>query len=477
MKLQRTQIQTQKILPTQIQFLNFLKLHREELLQTLALHLEENPFLEDTYADEKLDEQDEQTLSYEDADTYEDQFSIREAGINDRHIHEEKKDIFNSTSRGNTCREDLVEEVRCMNLNPVQFDIACYIINSLDDDGYLRQDLDSVMDHFSFSRQQIVSPTDVEDALTAVQSCDPIGVGARDLRECLSLQVFRKAKKTRADVLAYTILEDHFNLLTERKFADLQQVCECTESEMQAALKVIKTLKARPAFLDSPSTFNTQVASDIDFIITKDNDGNLVASLASSFSGRIRISADSEQLLTTITKEKSKGASNRSRETFLRTKAREAHWFIDSIMQRENSMKQVIDAIIRIQKDYLVSGDKSDLKPMILQNIADMIGLDVSTVSRITSTRCADTPIGKIHLKDLFTTGVQSAEGKTVSNANVKEMLAELIAAEDKSRPYTDDELARLLAERGVKIARRTVLKYREQLHIPVGKIRCLQAA
>ncbi len=477
MKIQRTTLQTQKILPSQIQFLNFLKLQREELLQTLALHLEENPFLEDTCKDEQEEESEELPLSYEDADTYEDEFSIREAGINDRSIHEEKRDIFNNSSRGNNTREDIIEEVRTMKLTPLQFEIACYIINSLDEDGYLRQDLDSVIDHFSFSRQQLVGEEEVQLALDAIQTCDPPGIGARDLRECLMLQLFRKERKTRTDALAYWILEEHFNLLTERKFEEIQTHCEINAEQMQQALRAIRQLKARPAFIDEPSTFRAPVASDIDFIITKDADGNLVGALASSFAGRIRISADSEQLLSAVSKKNKKTVAYRNQETFLRTKAREAHWFIDCIAQREDSMKKVIDAIITLQHDYLLSGEKSDLKPMILQNVADMIGLDVSTISRITSTRSADTPIGKIHLKDLFTTGVQSGEGQTISNANVKEILAEIIAAEDKQRPYTDEELARVLAARGIKIARRTVLKYREQLRIPVGKLRCLQAA
>lgn len=476
MKIQRTTLQTQKILPSQIQFLNFLKLQREELLQTLALHLEENPFLEDTHSEEPEEEAEEQ-LSYEDADTYEDEFSIREAGVNDRCIHEEKRDIFNNSSRGNTTREDIVEEVRSLKLSPLQFDIACYIINSLDEDGYLRQDLDSVIDHFSFARQQIVSGEEVELALDAVQNCDPAGIGARDLRECLMLQLFRKEKKSRTDALAYWILEEYFHLLAERKLEEIQTHCECSAEQLQQAMRAIKQLKARPAYIDEPTTLRTPVASDIDFIITKDNEGNLVGALASSFAGRIRISADSEQLLSAVSKKPKKSVTTRNQETFLRTKAREAHWFIDCIAQREESMKKVIDAIIKLQKDYLISGEKSDLKPMILQNVADMIGLDVSTISRITSTRSADTPIGKIHLKDLFTTGVQSGEGQTISNANVKEILAEIIAGEDKRHPYTDEELARLLAARGIKIARRTVLKYREQLRIPVGKLRCLQAA
>lgn len=477
MKIQRTTLQTQKILPSQIQFLNFLKLQREELLQTLALHLEENPFLEDTCSDEQEEETEELPLSYEDADTYEDEFSIREAGINDRSIHEEKRDIFNNSSRGNTTREDIIEEVRSMRLTALQFEIACYIVNSLDEDGYLRQDLDSVIDHFSFARQQIVSEEEVQIALDAVQNCDPAGIGARDLRECLMLQLFRKEKKTRTDALAYGMLEDCFHLLTERKLDELQTQCECSTEQLQQAMRTIKLLKARPAYIDEPTTLKAPVATDIDFIITKDNDGNLVGALASSFAGRIRISADSEQLLSAVSKKTKKNITGKNQETFLRTKAREAHWFIDCIAQREESMKKVIDAIIKLQKDYLISGEKSDLKPMILQNVADMIGLDVSTISRITSTRSADTPIGKIHLKDLFTTGVQSGEGQTISNANVKEILAEIIAGEDKQHPYTDEELARLLAARGIKIARRTVLKYREQLRIPVGKLRCLQAA
>jgi RNA polymerase sigma-54 factor len=480
MKIKNTITQAQRILPSQIQFLNFLKLQKEELMQTVAQQLAENPFLEDSHSEEEEGEnEDAEILSYEDDDCYEDEFSIKEVGINDRTIHEEKKDVFSNASRSTTTREELIEELRTFKHLQEDFEVACYIINSLDDDGYLRQDIESITDDFSFSRQRIIQPEDVERAIELVQECDPAGIGARNLCECLQLQIFRKVKKSRADVLAYNILDEHFDLLCERRFNELEGIYEVDQAQLQAALKVIKNLKARPVSIDEPTSLQISPSTDIDFVITKDEAGNLVGLLASSFEGRLKISADSEELLNSVSTNRGnkKSPTERNYETFLKTKAKDARWFIDCLMQREQSMKLVIDAIIAMQKDYLISGETGDLKPMILQNLADMTGLDVSTISRITSARCADTPIGKLYLKDLFTKGLQSEDGHSISNANVKEMMAEIISQEDKARPYTDEEISKILGDRGIKIARRTVLKYREQLHIPVAKLRGLRAA
>lgn len=447
-------------------------------MQTVAQQLTENPFLEDSHSEDGEGEnEDAEVLNYADDDTYEEEYSIKEAGINDRSIQEEKKDVFNNASRNITSREELIEEVRSMKANEKDFDLACHIINSLDDDGYLRQTIDSLTDDYSFSKQQMIQSEDVEHVLEMIQNCEPAGIGARNLGECLQLQIFRKAKKTRADVLAYNILDEHFDLLCERRFNELEEIYEVDQVRLQQALKVIKNLKAKPVSIDEPVSLQFSPSTDIDFVITKDDQGKIIGLLASTFEGRLKISADSEELLSAVAKKSGKSVSERSYETFLKAKAKDARWFIDCLLQREHSMKLVINAIIKMQKDYLITGETSDLKPMILQNLADMTGLDVSTISRITSARCADTPIGKLYLKDLFTKGLLAEDGNSISNANVKEMLGEIIAQENRLRPYTDEDISKILRERGIKIARRTVLKYREQLHIPVAKLRALRAA
>lgn len=479
MKLQHTTGQIQKILPTQIQYLNFLKLQNHELLQTIKEEMEDNPFLEEDVneSEEQAGDDLDQDLSYVDSDTYEDGYSIREAGVNDSRIHEEKRDIMNNCSRMNTTREDVIEEVRSMTTSPAQYELACYLINSLESDGYLRTTTDEIADSLSFSKQQMIEVAEVEAALEIVQSCEPAGIGARDLRECLLLQLFRKEKKTRADVLAYNILDENFSIFCERGFAELQGIYEVEQDKIMAALKSIKVLNARPAYLDDVPNPKLQAASDIDFIIVENERGELIGELASSFSGYIKFSSDAQDQLSALNKKKSKRVEEQQKETFLKSKSKHAKWFMDCISQREQSMKQVIDAIVSIQHEYFRTGDKQVLKPMVLQNIADVTGLDISTISRITSTRAADTPIGKVMLKDMFTQGVQADNGIMISNANVKDVLADIIAQEDKNNPYTDEHLSRILAEKGIKIARRTVLKYREQMHIPAAKYRLMAAA
>lgn len=479
MKLQHTTGQIQKILPTQIQYLNFLKLQNHELLQTIKEEMEDNPFLEEdvTENEEVAGDELDQDLSYVDSEEYEDGYSIREVGVNDSRIHDEKRDIMNNCSRMNTTREDVIEEVRSMSTSPQQFDLACYLINSLDSDGYLRSSTDEIADSLSFSRQKMIDVSEVDAALEIVQACEPAGIGARDLRECLMIQLFRKEKKTRADVLAYDILDEHFHVFCERGFAELQGIYEVEQEKILAALKSIKALNARPAYLDDVPMPKVQAASDIDFIITENERGELVGELASSFSGFIKFSSDAQDQLSALNRKKSKKVDEQQRETFLKSKSKHAKWFMDCISQREQSMKQVIDAIVAMQSEYFTTGDKQTLKPMVLQNIADVTGLDISTISRITSTRAADTPIGKVMLKDMFTQGVQANNGVMISNANVKDVLAGIIAQEDKNNPYTDEHLSRLLSDKGIKIARRTVLKYREQMNIPAAKYRMRAAA
>lgn len=479
MKLQHTTGQIQKILPTQIQYLNFLKLQNHELMQTIREEMEDNPFLEEDVNENEEQAGDEldQEMSYVDSDTYEDSYSIREAGVNDSRLHEEKRDIMNNCSRMNTTREDIIEEVRSMSTSPAQFELACYLINSLEDDGYLRASTDEIADSLSFSKQQMIETAEVEAALELVQACEPAGIGARDLRECLMIQLFRKEKKTRADVLAYNILDENFHIFCDRGFAELQGIYEVEQDKIMAALKSIKVLNARPAFLDDVPNPKLQAATDIDFLIIENERGELIGELASSFSGYIKFSADAQEQLSALSQKKTKRVTDQQRETFLKSKSKHAKWFMDCISQREQSMKQVIDAIVGIQHEYFRTGDKQELKPMVLQNIADVTGLDISTISRITSTRAADTPIGKVMLKDMFTQGVQADNGIMISNANVKDLLADIIAQEDKNSPYTDEHLSRILADKGIKIARRTVLKYREQLHIPAAKYRLKAAA
>jgi RNA polymerase sigma-54 factor len=480
MKLTQTTTQQQRILPTQIQYLNFLKLQQQELVQAIREEMEDNVFLEsdlqtdEEHAGDELDRE----LTYEDSDTYEEEFSYREAGINDSKLHAEKKSIFSNAGGLVYAREEILESVRLLKITDEQFKIAEYVMHCLDNDSYLRMSTDDIADSLSFSWQRVIEADEVETVIGFIQEASPAGCAARNLRECMLLQIFRKAKKTKADVNAYGIIEEDFELLCSRNFQEIATRHELNEQELQDAMKVIRKLNAYGCNLDEVvSNQTTRAETAIDFIIAEDETGELKGELAESYLGYVRISTATAETLKSLTERKKKSRTEAAQETYLKSKAQSAKWFVDCISQREQSMKLVIDCIVDIQRNYLKSGDNQDLVPMVLQDIADRTDLDVSTVSRITSTRFAETPHGKLALKDLFTFGIQSSDGVMISNSNVKDMLAAIISEEDKNNPYTDQQIAAILANKGITIARRTVLKYRDELGFPPAKLRMKAAA
>lgn len=480
MKLNQSATTQQRILPTQIQYLNFLKLQQHELQQNLREEIEENLFLEeDVKSDEDIEGDDlTQDLSYEDADTYEDEYSFREVGVNDSKLHAEKRDIMSNAEGYVNTREELVEELRTMHLKEEDFNVGSYIIHCLDTDGYLRTSCDDIADALSFKLARIIDVEEVERILEMVQNCGPHGVGARNLRECLMLQIFRTEKKTRTHVHAYNILDENFNLLCDRKFSAIREAQELNQEQVDAALRLIKKLNANPCNLDSSSSpIQKKVETGIDFVIMEDENGVLKGELADSYISSVRINNAAVEMLKSLAKKKKKTKTEAQKETFLKSKAQSAKWFLDCISQRERSMKLVINCIVELQEKFLRSNNQQDLVPMVLQDIADRTELDVSTISRITSTRFADTTHGKLPLKDLFTFGIQASNGAYISNINVKEMLGIIIENEDKNNPYTDYQISKILEEKGIKIARRTVLKYRDELNVPSAKFRVLKAA
>lgn len=480
MKLNQTNTQQQRILPTQIQYLNFLKLQQHELQQTIREEIEENIFLEEDIKNDEEPTGDEldAELTYDDADTYEDEYSFKETGVNDSKLHNEKRDVMNNTEGLVYAREQLLEEIRTLNVTPEEFEIAEYVIHSLDSDGYLRVTADDIADSLSFAWQRMVDMETVQRVIEMVQNTGPAGIAAHNLQECMLLQLFRKEKKNKYDAIAYGIVEDDFNLLCERNFSTICQKHEINDEDIKMVLKTLKRLHASPCNLeDAVNQKARKEDSGIDFVINEDENGKLQGELVESFIGAVKINTVTAETLKALSQKKKKTKSESSQETFLKNKAQAAKWFLDCISQREHSMKLVIDSIITLQEKYLRSGNKQDLVPMVLQDIADRTNLDVSTVSRITSARYAETAHGKLALKDLFTFGIQGANGNLISNINVKEMLLAIINEEDKSNPYTDDQIAKILAGRGIKIARRTVLKYRDEFGLPAAKYRSRKAA
>ena len=350
--------------------------------------------------------------------------------------------------------------------------IAKYVIGNIDEDGYLRRDVENIADDISFATGKNVTDDEVNKVLEAVQRMDPPGVGARDLRECLLLQL-RKARKPTADVQnAIAVIDTCFDDFSKRHYDKVARKLGISEDELKAAVDVILRLNPKPGSAYSGGAARQAQHVIPDFIIDYDN-GELGFHLNQRGEPELKISGEYASML----REYSTNKANQSQEqkdaaAFVKDKIKSAQWFIDAIKQRRNTLTLVMQAIMDYQGDYFVDGDETKLKPMVLKDIAERTGLDVSTISRVSNSKYVQTTFGIFPLKYFFSEGIQNADGDDVSTREVKSILREAIEAEDKRAPLTDEKLVELLSQKSYNIARRTVAKYREQLGIPVARLR-----
>ncbi|MFC3159111.1 RNA polymerase, sigma 54 subunit, RpoN/SigL [Chryseobacterium arachidis] len=473
----------QKLAPQQIQLMKLIQLHTLEFEEELERELEENPALEIAKEESKEDEYASLEDSYESEGTesietdfdvdqylYDDEPGYKTASSN-YSSDDEEFDNESLLTEGQSLYDYLMEQIHLVNISEEDEKIAEYIIGNLDTDGYLRREIKSIVDDLAFSQGIYTTKENVEDILeNYVQKLDPPGVGARGLQECLLLQIEKKVSSDKAVSLAANILRHQFDALTNKHYNKIIQKYDIEEEDLRDALDEISKLSPKVGgnFDTQTITINQEIIPD--FVIQV-KDGQVIPMLNSKNAPTLRVSEEYKDILSTYSHDKN-SSEHKQAALFIKQKLDAAKWYIDAINQRQNTLLQTITAIVKFQKDYFITGDEKSLKPMILKDVADITGFDISTISRVVKSKYADTPNGIIYLKDLFSDSLTNDDGEEVSTKEIKTHLQEVISKENKRKPLTDDALVVILKEQGYNIARRTIAKYREQLNIPVARLR-----
>jgi len=473
----------QKLAPQQIQLMKLIQLHTLEFEEELERELEENPALEVAKEEPKEDEYSSLDDSYETEGTesietdfdvndyiYDDEPNYKTASSN-YSADDEDFDNESLLTEGQSLYDYLMEQINLINIPQDDLKIAEYIIGNLDTDGYLRREVKSIVDDLAFSHGIYTSVDKVEDILeNYVQKLDPSGVGARGLQECLLLQIEKKVSANKAVSLAANILRFQFDALTNKHYNKIIQKYDIEEEDLKDALEEISKLSPKVGgnFDTQTITINQEIIPD--FVISV-KDGVVIPMLNSKNAPTLRVSEEYKDILTTYSHDKN-SSEHKQAALFIKQKLDAAKWYIDAINQRQNTLLQTINAIVKFQHNYFITGDEKSLKPMILKDIADITGFDISTISRVVKSKYADTPNGILYLKDLFSDSLTNDDGEEVSTKEIKMHLQEVISKENKRKPLTDDALVVILKEQGYNIARRTIAKYREQLNIPVARLR-----
>jgi RNA polymerase sigma-54 factor len=469
---QQTQRQHLKILPQQIQLLNLYFLNSLELEQRMKTEMEENPFLEMT-AEEQYDEGDNKP----DKESIKDFQDWEEYGYNDVPDYKQEYQNYFDTdvapqmaiASAGHFKDDLRQQLRMRELPERDMMIAEYLVDVLDNHGLMDRDLDEVADDLSFHLQSMVDVSDIERMLVVIQDLEPIGVGAKSVQECLLLQLSRGEFSAPEARTALRLVRNHYKDLMHRQFEKIQHSLNIDEEELRHVLTFIGTLKFYPV-TEHASSFEPKSTIIPDFIISRFGD-NIQVHLQSVRSNSVFVNQSLYDQLSNQTSTRDRGAAQ-----YVKSKLQSAQWFVNAVKQREDTMMRIMQCIVQIQHEYFMEGDIRLLKPMVLRIVAEKSGLDISTVSRITSNKYADTHFGLVYLKDLFSEGIADKKGEVISNKVIQSVIEEAISAEDKRRPYTDQQLVNILSEKGYNIARRTVAKYREQMRIPIAQIRAVWA-
>lgn len=472
----------QKLAPQQIQLMKLIQLHTLEFEEELERELEENPALEKV-TDDKEEDYDNLGNDYESEGTesietdfnvdeylYDDEPSYKTASSN-YSPDDEEFDNESLLTEGQTIYEYLLEQIRLSNISDEELKIAEYLIGNLDNDGYLRRDLKSIVDDLAFSRGIYTDIPKLEYILeNYIQKLEPAGVGARNLQECLLLQIEKKVSDNPNVGIAASILKNQFDALSNKHYSKIIQRYNIDEEQLKDVLEEIAKLSPKVGgnFDTQTITINQEIIPD--FIIqVKDNE--VIPMLNNKNAPTLRVSNEYKEILETYSNDKS-SAEHKQAALFIKQKLDAAKWYIDAVNQRQNTLIQTITAIAKMQKEYFITGDEKNIKPMILKDISDITGFDISTISRVVKSKYADTPHGIVYLKNLFSDSLTNDEGEEVSTKEIKNHLQEIIDKENKKKPLTDDALVTALKEKGYNIARRTIAKYREQLNIPVARLR-----
>ena len=463
LKQELSQKQVQRLSPLQIQTIKLIELPVQELEQRIRKELEENPVLDDSAPAEKEDGDDEQQPQEISLSELKDDDSIPDYKLRVNNYGKDERPQYNTFSVKESFTQSLMEQLGFRNLSEHEHNVAAFIIGSLDDDGYLRRDIESLVDDLAFRMNITTDEEEVERMLHIIQEFEPTGVGARDLRECLLIQL--KALKQSEDVVnAEKILTDWFHEFSTKHFQKI-----ISEKEMKAAMARIVKLNPSPGGQIDDS-YNDQAQQIVpDFILDMEN-GELKLSMPRFSIPEIRVNRKYAELLMDAAN--SSERQKKEAATFVKQKLDSAKWFVEALKQRHNTLLSTMQAIVDYQHDYFMSGDEANLRPMVLKDIAAITGFDISTISRVVNSKYIETHFGIFPLKYFFSEGLENKDGEEVSTRELKKVLQECVENEDKHKPLTDDQLVSLMNEKGYKVARRTIAKYRDQLGIPKARMR-----
>ncbi|MDD5819442.1 MAG: RNA polymerase factor sigma-54, partial [Bacteroidales bacterium] len=449
--------------PLQIQTIKLLELPIQDLEQRIRSEIEENPVLDDSPSGEGSEEQKDISIDELKEDDYIPAYKTR---VNN--WGKDPRPEYNTFSVKTSFTQSLMDQLGCRSLDEHQQQVASFIIGSLDEDGYLRRDIESLCDDLAFRAGIVTDSSEVEQMLKIIQDFEPVGVGARDLRECLLLQL-RACRPTEDVQNAIRILTDCYTEFTNKHFQKIISKTGLDEAAMKRAVKKILKLNPSPGGGSADSYVESAQQIVPDFIL-EDNDGELSFSMPRFSVPELRVNKKYADLLLS-----SKGSSERAQKeaaAFVKQKLDSAKWFVEALKQRQNTLQRTMEAILDYQKEYFSSGDETNLKPMVLKDIAQITGYDISTISRVVNSKYIETPFGVFPLKYFFSEGMENQQGEEVSTRELKKVLQQCIDSEDKSKPLTDEQLAKEMEKHGYKVARRTIAKYRGQLGIPLARWR-----
>ena len=451
-KLELRQNQSQKLTPQQIQFIKLLQLSNSNIESEIKKELEDNPALEENEKNEDIEIENNQEFNYSQRSNKEETTYSRE----------------NNISNIESFRENLLKQINFLKLEKDESLIANQIIGTLENDGYLRRDIESIIDDIALSENIEFTRNKIESVLSKIQSLEPAGIAARNLEECLILQIDDIDNLSTTQELAKEIINDFFDEFKNKKFENIYNKFSESKDEINKAFDFIKTLNPKPSGGLEDSNVTEYLIPD--FIIKKNND-ELVVNLAYG-SKPININKSYITIYEDLKRQKNKDSNSKESIEFVKKKIEKAQWFVDALNQRNSTLLKTMNTIVEIQKIFFDSGDENDLKPMILKDIAEIIKMDISTVSRIVKSKVAQTDFGIFPLRYFFSESTIKKDDELVSSKVAKNYLQEIVNKEDKSSPFSDEKLEKILNENGYKVARRTISKYREQLGIPAARLR-----
>ena len=460
---------SQKLSPQQIQLMKLIQLTTAELEQKIKNEIEENPAIE-LGKEAAEDDSNEFESNNEEGDVnIDDYLSDEPEDLNQNYYSNQEESTNYQTKSSLSFHQFLDNQSKNLILKDSEKPICEFLIGSIDESGYLRREIDDIIDDLAFTQNIVATKHDVLSILEKIQDLDPAGVGARSLKECLLIQLKKKNSFKKSVLNSIKILENEFEIFSKKKFSKLSEKLSLSQEDLKDAIDEISRLNPKPGGSITSEFSNNTIVPD--FILTME-DGNFIVELNKRNSPELRLSNSYKNILEGYKNDPKKTKSQNQAMQFLKQKLDSAKWFIEAIEQRHQTLFQTVNAIVNFQKEYFSTGEEIKLKPMILKDIAEIINMDISTISRVANSKYIETPYGIKLLKSYFSEGMKNKKGEEISTIEIKKILKEIISEEDKNKPLSDIELSNKLSDKGYKVARRTVSKYREQLDISVARLR-----